>query len=59
MDKNIYSRVDIKTDGGGKFGMYISITVFILTIYQLFETRVCLFLVGKNGLREIKDRGTR
>ena len=39
--------------------MYRPITIFILTIYQLFGAHVCLFLEGKDGLREIKDKRTR
>ena len=31
--------------------MYRPLTIFILTIYQLFGAHVCLFLEGKDGLR--------
>ena len=39
--------------------MYRAITIFILTMYQLFRAYVYLFLEGKDGLREIKDKRTR
>ena len=39
--------------------MYRPITVFIVTMYQLFGAHVCLFLEGQDGLREIKDERTR